>query len=69
VRVEVWQATGEDGKTVWRLREPTGAIVDCWAPGIENPDPEGDLDRGGFSERNDAVAFALGVLIAWITFR
>jgi hypothetical protein len=61
VRVVVWQATGDDGETVWRLREPTGALVESWAPGIENPDPLGALDRGGFDQRNDAKAFALGI--------
>jgi hypothetical protein len=28
---------------------------------LENPDPLGALDRGGFDERSDAAAFALGV--------
>ena len=36
-------------------------MCDCWLPGIENPDPEGPLDRGGFAERPDATAFKLGI--------
>jgi hypothetical protein len=45
----------------FRILELDGNPVTCWAPGIENHDPEGALDRGGFDQRADAVAFALGV--------
>ncbi len=61
MRVEVCQGCDDDGETIYRLREADGELVDCWAPGIENRDPLGALDRGGFSERGDAVAFSLGV--------
>jgi hypothetical protein len=50
-----------DEPPVYRVVEQDGAPVTCWLPGLEHSDPEGDLDRGGFSERNDALAFALGV--------
>lgn len=36
-------------------------MCDCWLPGLEPPDWEGPLDRGGFEQRLDAQAFALGV--------
>ena len=45
----------------YRVVELDGTPCDCWLPGIENPDPEGPLDRGGFERQADAQAFALGV--------
>jgi hypothetical protein len=60
-RVQVWPTFDDDGERIWRLHEQTGERVISWAPGIENPDPDGVLDRGGFRERSDAKAFALGI--------
>jgi len=45
----------------WRVVEWDGTPCRCWAPGLEWPDPEGPLDRGGFDRKSDAKAFALGV--------
>jgi hypothetical protein len=50
-----------DTKPTYRLCEADGTTCNCWLPGIEPPDPEGALDRGGFDQRLDAAAFALGV--------
>lgn len=50
-----------DTKPTYRLCEADGAVADCWLPGCEPPDPEGPLDRGGFDQRLDAQAFALGI--------
>jgi len=50
-----------DEKPTFRLCEQDGTVCDCWLPDIEPPDPEGALDRGGFDQRLDAQAFALGV--------
>ena len=50
-----------DEPPTYRLCESGGKVCDCWLPGIENPDPEGPLDRGGFAERPDATAFKLGI--------
>ena len=50
-----------DEVVFYRVTESDGELVDCWLPGIEPPDPYGPLDRGGFSERTDARAFALGI--------
>jgi hypothetical protein len=48
-------------KPTFRLCEQNGGVCDCWLPGLEPPDWEGPLDRGGFEQRLDAQAFALGV--------
>jgi hypothetical protein len=58
--VPIEECWGDEPPT-YRLCESGGKACDCWLPGIENPDPEGPLDRGGFTERPDATAFALGV--------
>ena len=50
-----------DEPPTYRLCESGGKVCDCWLPGIENPDPEGPLDFGGFTERPDATAFKLGI--------
>jgi hypothetical protein len=49
-----------DEKPTYRLCEADGAICDCWLPGLELPEPD-PLDRGGFDQRLDAEAFALGI--------
>jgi len=53
-----------DSKTLWRLTESDGELVDRWLP---SEGPEGALDRGGFECRRDALAFKLG--IDWIRAR
>jgi hypothetical protein len=45
----------------YRLCEPDGTVCDNWLPGLEPPDPEGPLDRGGFESRSDADGFRLGI--------
>jgi len=45
---------------VWRIVEADGRLCVNWAPGLEW-DGELPLDRGGFAERSDALAFKLGV--------
>ena len=57
--VSVFECWSE--KPTFRLCEADGSVCDCWLPGCEPPDPEGPLDRGGFEQRLDAQAFALGV--------
>jgi len=59
-RIEEGDPLG-DTFTTYRLCEPDGSVCDCWLPGLERPDWEGPLDRGGFESRCDAHAFALGV--------
>ncbi len=55
VRIEeLW-----DEQPTYRLCEDSGALCDCWLPGLENP--EGPLDCGGFDRRDDAQAFKLGI--------
>jgi len=44
----------------WRICEADGTLVHNWAPGLE-PDDRLPLDRGGYSEKEDAIAFALGI--------
>ena len=61
VRVEAVREVSEAESLTYRLVEQDGRLVECWLPGIENLDPEGPLDRGGFDLQSDAVAFALGV--------
>ena len=48
----------EDGSVLWRLTDSDGELVSRWLP--QEPFM-GALDRGGFAEYTDAVAFALGV--------
>ena len=63
-RVERFEGLDDDWNEVgvYRVVEgDTGQPVDCWLPGIENPDCYGALDRGGFDQRQDARGFALGV--------
>jgi len=64
-RAELWPQTVLTPlglRILWRVvEEGTSRPVDCWLPGLENPDPEGDLDRGGFDSKVDAEAFRLGV--------
>jgi hypothetical protein len=48
-------------KPTFRLCESDGSVCDCWLPGLEPPDWEGPLDRGGFEQRLDAQGFALGI--------
>ena len=46
------------GKDLWRLCEADGCPVSHWLPW----DPtEGALDRGGFEDYRDALAFKLGI--------
>jgi len=63
-RAELWPQTVLTPlglRILWRVvEEGTSRPVDCWLPS-EPPDPEGDLDRGGFDSRPDAEAFRLGV--------
>jgi len=47
-------------KPTYRLCEADGSVCDCWLPGCEPPEPE-PLDFGGFDQRLDAQAFALGI--------
>ena len=61
IRVESIRELYSDEKQTYRLVEADGTVCNCWLPGIEPPDPEGALDRGGFDQRLDAKAFALGV--------
>ena len=49
-----------DEKPTYRLCESDGSVCDCWLPGLEPPEPE-PLDFGGFDQRLDAEAFALGI--------
>jgi hypothetical protein len=41
--------------------ELDGNLVRSWLPGIEPDDRSGPLDRGGFEQHSDALAFSLGV--------
>ena len=52
---------GWDDEVTYRICEASGTLCDCWLPGVENPDPEAPLDRGGFDLASDAQSFALGV--------
>jgi hypothetical protein len=63
VRIEVVTVheSWSDTKPTYRLCEADGTVCDCWLPGQEAPDWEGPLDRGGFDQRLDATAFALGI--------
>lgn len=63
VQVQRFTTIDEDWieMTVYRVVEENGERCDCWLPGLEVPDPDGDLDRLGFDSRSDAAAFALGV--------
>jgi hypothetical protein len=47
-----------DSKTLWRLTESDGELVDRWLPD-EGPGPS--VDAGGFEERLDALGFALSI--------
>jgi hypothetical protein len=63
VRIEVVTVheSWSDEKPTYRLCETDGSVCVNWRPGLEPNDPEGPLDRGGFEQRLDATAFALGV--------
>ena len=52
---------GGDEAVTYRICEANGKLCDCWLPGVELPDPDGPLDRGGFELESDAKSFALGV--------
>jgi hypothetical protein len=54
---ELW---GDEKPTFRLCEESDGSVCDCWLPGLEPPEPE-PLDFGGFEQRLDAQAFALGV--------
>jgi hypothetical protein len=58
MRVQLRRQQLESGDDLWRLCEADGELVVRWLP----LEPFGGaLDRGGFPEYLDAVAFALGV--------
>ena len=59
LRVAIRQQTLESG-ILWRLTESDGRLVHAWLPDLEDDDYL-PIDRGGFAEHCDAVAFALGI--------
>lgn len=61
VTLSHWPDDACEPVLIYRVCERDGSPVRCWAPGLEPDDIEGDLDRGGFHQLSDAVAFALGV--------
>ena len=61
VTLSHWPDDACEPVLIYRVCERDGSPVRCWAPGLEPDDLEGDLDRGGFDQVSDAVAFALGV--------
>jgi hypothetical protein len=61
VKVERVRELWSDEPATFRIVEANGEPVTCWLPGREADDWEGALDRGGFDQRLDATAFALGV--------
>jgi len=52
---------GWDEAVSYRICEADRTLCDNWLPHVEPPDPEGQLDRGGFDRALDAESFALGV--------
>ena len=60
VAVQTVHESWIDTKPTFRLCESDGSVCDCWLPGLEPPEPE-PLDFGGFDQRLDAQAFALGI--------
>ena len=60
VAVQTVHESWSDEKPTYRLCEADGSVCDCWLPGLEPPEPA-PLDFGGFDQRLDAQAFALGI--------